>query len=263
MQVIISVCGKFWAFELAKQLLKRNYLKKLITSYPKFLVINDGIPKNKISSVSFIEFANQGWQKITAFMKIRFDLNYVISELFDKIASKKLEKSDIFVGWSSKSLNTLRKARKNDMKTIIECGSTHPFYQQKILKEEYKKFGLRYKGIHQKLIKKMLKEFEESDYIVVPSKFVEKTFIKENIPKEKLIHVPYGVNLNLFKQIEKKDDVFRIIFIGGLGLRKGVHYLLKAFSELKIPKLTLPKAIPSSIYLSSSGISVPLFSSLN
>ena len=59
MQVIISVCGKFWSFELAKQLLKRNYLKKLITSYPKFLVINDGIPKNKISSVSFIEFANR------------------------------------------------------------------------------------------------------------------------------------------------------------------------------------------------------------
>jgi hypothetical protein len=49
MQVTISVCGKFWAFELAKQLLKRNYLKKLITSYP----IISAICGNNMNIMSF------------------------------------------------------------------------------------------------------------------------------------------------------------------------------------------------------------------
>jgi glycosyltransferase involved in cell wall biosynthesis len=50
---------------------------------------------------------------------------------------------------------------------------------------------------------------------------------------------PYGVNLNQFKQVAKKDDVFRIIFAGGANIRKGFHYLLQAFNELNLPNCEL------------------------
>jgi hypothetical protein len=48
MKATISVGGRFHAFYLAQQLLKRGYLNKLITSYPKFEVIKYGIPKDKV-----------------------------------------------------------------------------------------------------------------------------------------------------------------------------------------------------------------------
>ena len=51
MRVAISIGGRFHLFNLAQQLLKRNALSQLITSYPKFEVAKYGIPKSLVSSV--------------------------------------------------------------------------------------------------------------------------------------------------------------------------------------------------------------------
>jgi len=198
MQVIISVGGKFHAFYLAQQLLKRGYLRQLIT-YPQFF----------------------------------------ISDSFDRIAAKKVKKADIFVGWSSFSLHSLRKAKELGATTIVERGSSHIEYQQEILKEEYDKFGLKFKGAHPRIVEKELEEYKEAEYISIPSLFVKKTFLKKGIPEAKLIHVPYGVDLGEFKQVPKEDNVFRVIYVGAMSLQKGVHYLLQAFFELKLPKSEL------------------------
>jgi len=48
MKVSVSVLGRFHAFYLAQQLLKREALCRLLTSYPRFEVINYGIPNEKI-----------------------------------------------------------------------------------------------------------------------------------------------------------------------------------------------------------------------
>ena len=37
MKINLSILGRLWTFDLAKQLQKRGYLNKLITSYPKFM----------------------------------------------------------------------------------------------------------------------------------------------------------------------------------------------------------------------------------
>jgi glycosyltransferase involved in cell wall biosynthesis len=50
-----------------------------------------------------------------------------------------------------------------------------------------------------------------------------------------LIQVPYGVNLANFYPVPKQEKIFRVIHCGNLSLRKGVHYLLQAFAELRLP----------------------------
>jgi glycosyltransferase involved in cell wall biosynthesis len=68
---------------------------------------------------------------------------------------------------------------------------------------------------------------------------VKRTFLERGVSADKLIHVPYGVNLAHFHPVPKQDDTLRIIFCGRIGLRKGVHYLLQAFYELKLPQAEL------------------------
>jgi glycosyltransferase involved in cell wall biosynthesis len=88
-------------------------------------------------------------------------------------------------------------------------------------------------------VEKELKEYEEADYITIPSSFVRRTFLEKGVPESKLIQVPYGVDLSAFKQVPKEDNIFRVMFAGGMTLRKGVHYLLQAFSELNLPNSEL------------------------
>lgn len=69
MKVTVVVGGRFHAFDLAKQLLKRNYLERLITSYPKFEVVKHGIPCNKTSSIFIKEVLQRSWQKLPRFLR--------------------------------------------------------------------------------------------------------------------------------------------------------------------------------------------------
>jgi len=237
MQVIISVGGRFHAFNLAQQLLKRNALKFIITSYPKFITKKWNLPDNKVKPVFIKEILERGYYKLPEFLKNLYNPQFFITEIFDKLASRKLEKADIFVGWSSFSLHTLRKAKNMGMKIVLEHGSSHTFYADKILKEEYEKFDLKTKPFqlaHSKIIEKEIKEFEESDYICIPSSFVKKTFLENGVSENKLIQIPYGVDLSNFKQIPKNDNIFRIVFAGTVCIRKGVQYLLQAFKELNL-----------------------------
>jgi len=239
MKVTISVGGRFHAFYLAQQLLKRGYLNKLITSYPKFEVVKYGIPKDKVGSLVIKEVMGRGWEKAPHFLKKIFNPQYLIHEVYDTLASGLYTKSDLCVAWSSFGLHTIRKAKNMGARTIIERGSSHMLYQQEILKEEYERLGVKPQLAHPKIVEKELREYEEADYIAIPSLFVKRTFLEKGFPEKKLLHIPYGVHLDEFRQIPKEDNVFRVIHAGAMTIRKGLHYLLQAFPELKLPHAEL------------------------
>ncbi len=239
MKVTIQVGGRFHAFDLAFQLEKRGFLHKLITSYPKFETVKYGIPRGKIESILVKEILQRGWKKIPGFLKSLYDPSPIINDIFDKLARRKIDKTDIFVGWTTKSLYSLRKAKSLGAAGVIEHGSAHSRFQKEIVEEEYAKYGINKKKNHPKNVDKAELEFEEADYISIPSLFAKRTFLEMGIPEDKLIHIPYGVDLSQFKQISKKDDVFRVVFVGGMTLQKGVHYLLRAFTELGLPNSEL------------------------
>ena len=108
-----------------------------------------------------------------------------------------------------------------------------------ILKEETKRQNLKDFQPNLKHWERELLEYEYTDYISVPSQFVYDTFTEFGISEDKLIKNPYGVNLEEFYPVEKEDDIFRVIHCGGISYRKGIPYLLEAFSQLNIKKSEL------------------------
>jgi glycosyltransferase involved in cell wall biosynthesis len=60
------------------------------------------------------------------------------------------------------------------------------------------------------------------------------SFVERGVPGRKPFVNPYGVNLGQFRRLPKRDHVFRVVFAGVMSLRKGVHYLIKAFAELRL-----------------------------
>ena len=235
MKITISVLGRFHLFYLAKQLQDHNFLARLITSYPKFETVKYGIKPENITSLLLHEIHNRIWRKISPFTESFINPQYMIFELFDRHAALHLMASgDIFVGLSGCSLHSLRRARRMGAKTVLERGSSHMLFQRRILTEEYRKFGLEKEVVHPKVVERELMEYQEADYISVPSHYVKETFVRQGIPAAKLIQTPYGVDLSNFHPVPKQDKNFRIIYCGGLSIRKGIPYLLQAFSELRL-----------------------------
>jgi len=239
MKITVSVGGRFHAFSLAQQLFKRGLLKRLITSYPTFEVEKYGIPKDLIKSIIIKEIIQRGWQMLPYSIRNVYNPQYLIHEIYDKLAMNYLLPSDIVVAWSGFGLHTINRAKDMGAITIIERGSSHILYANNILREEHEKHGIKTPSIHPKIVEKELKEYAAAGFIAIPSHFVKSTFVNQNIPEKKLLHVPYGVDLKRFKRTPKEDDIFRIIHCGSISIRKGVHYLLRAFHELKLPAAEL------------------------
>lgn len=233
MKVTISVNGRRHAFDFAEQLNKLGYLNQLITSYPTFKVEEWNIPKKYIRSLLPIEIFKRTIEYLPGNYYEKLDLAQ--NNVFDSMVSKILPiDSDVFIGWSGTSLKTIRKAKSYNIMTVLKRASAHIVEQKKILKEEYDKFQIRPKLPNKNIIQKELKEYEETDYIDVPSSFVKRSFIKHGIAENKLINVPYGVNLSYFHPTEKEDSIFRIVYAGRLSIQKGSHYLLRAVKELNL-----------------------------
>ncbi len=242
MKAIISSLTKFHAFRLAEQLDKRGYLHKLLTAFyskkktllPELRKDIENIDPGKVITNIFPLLMGNLFSKIPILN--HFDYS---AYLFDRWAKSQLDKCDILIVWSNVATHTLKAAKKYSLLTVLERGSTHILFQNEMLKEEYQRYGLKINPINERIIDEDLLNYSNADYISVPSKFARQTYIDRGIDPKKMIQIPYGVDLKTFRPVLKEDKIFRVIFVGGLSLRKGVHYLLEAFSELKLKNAEL------------------------
>jgi glycosyltransferase involved in cell wall biosynthesis len=235
MKIIISTPQRFWAFSLAEQLQKRGMLQKLIAGYfntkrnAKGYVIDQNKVVRNLLPIAMGHLPN----RVPLLKPLSGGAQYLAHELHDLWAGTQMEPCDIFVGWSGFSLRSMRKAKTLGARTVLERGSTHMLFQREILEAEYGRFGIKKRIVAPRVLAKELREYEEADYIAIPSSFVKKTFLEKGVPENKLIQIPYGVSLAHFRPAAKQDNVFRVMHIGG-NLRKGTHYLLQAMNELKL-----------------------------
>lgn len=80
-------------------------------------------------------------------------------------------------------------------------------------------------------------EWERADMIVGGSQFVAEGLETCGVDRERIRVIPYGVDPARFQPPELRDDgaadgPLRVLFVGEVGLRKGVPYLLEALAAL-------------------------------
>ncbi|NQW00552.1 MAG: glycosyltransferase family 4 protein [Rhodospirillales bacterium] len=231
MKVTVSVHGRYHGFELAKGLYARHCLDQLLTTYPAFLArrwVGAGAP---VKSAMALEIRRR--------LHARFGFgprpDLQIARRFGEFARDHVSAtSDIFVGWSSASLEAITPARAAGAKVIIERGSTHIAAQTEVLREAYRHFALPFAETDGEMIEREQQEYEQADRISVPSTHAARTFIDRGFASEKILVNGLGVDLGRFHAPPHRptDRPPRILFVGGIGLRKGVPWLLEAFAPL-------------------------------
>lgn len=239
MKVCVSVYSRFHAFDLARELHRRGHLGRLITSYPTFKAVEFGVPGEKVSSLLPLELVKRAWWKAPRSLRRRLDPLPMFADWFDRAACTRIPRdTDLYVGWSGLSERGLAEAKRLGAVTVLDRGAAHIEVQRDLLAQEYE--GRRDgHAISPRVIEKEKREYEMADYISVASNFVKRSFLEKGVPEGKLIVTPYGVDLGHFRQLPRRDEVFRVVFAGAMTLQKGVHYLLQAFAELRLPDAEL------------------------
>lgn len=234
-RVNVSVVGRFHAFDLARELQSHGLLGRLLSTYPKSVITRWGIAPDRALGAPLLE----GLNRLNAHQRLipkRRIAGCVATAIAHRARRELVGNADVFIGWTGSSLEALIAARDVGMLTILERGSSHCNEWRTLMRNENALFDQPFDEMYHFWQRELL-EYVLADYISVPSSFVRDSFIKHGVPAEKMLVNAYGVDLSAFRQVEKADDVFRLIYVGGLHRRKGAHYLLQAVSELDLPGL--------------------------
>ena len=251
MLIDISVGSRFWAFDLARELANRGHMRTLHTGYPSFSAERFGLDRSTLCSVWTHEPINRLLWQMRARGILRRNFDSALLRRYDRIVARRLRSgADLFIGWSGQCLFSLARAKELGMCTIVERGSTHIVSQRGILEQEQQKTGLPAEIPNVETVDQELAEYQLADYVAVPSAYVFRTFVAMGIAKEKLLLNPYGVNLSKF-QLEFRSapcaGSLRVIHVGRCSMRKGVHYLTQAVSEVDRAHVTFVGGIDRGI----------------
>lgn len=190
------------------------------------------------------------------------ELAHVSKIFIDKACRSFTSKTNLFLYYNGCGLESARHVREAGGITMVEAVNSHVLYQEQIMKEEHQRLGLHWRPFHRRETRRRILEYEEADRILVPSEFVRKSFIAQGINEAKIIKVPYPIRsvvgaTELPQRHQSNDDVFRILYVGSISLRKGVRYLIDAFGRVRHPRKELwivgPIISPSGL----EGISIP------
>jgi alpha-maltose-1-phosphate synthase len=165
---------------------------------------------------------------------------YINALLFDEWTARRIGDCDALIAISGAALKTGGLVQKRGGKFICDRGSTHQRYQERLIREEHSRWNIDAPISDLRDTIREEKIYETADAITVPSSFAKRSFIESGVPEHKIHMIPYGVHLGNFAKVaDPPKDAFEVLFVGALALRKGVPYLLEAFSQIKHPSKRL------------------------
>lgn len=238
-RVLIGSVGRFHSEYILEAFINRNILSKLISTSPssKYKKKNLSFIKNFLS-IGYIIYIRRFLNNYLSYL-----LNIFGNILFSFRLNKFIKKNNfnIFIIFSSNALSTFKLLDNNKkIIKILERGSTHYLHQLNLMNLLFKQNGFRYPS-DKYFLNKELKEYSLADYIVVPTNYVKKTFISNQISSSKLIVNPYGADLDIFKpltNLKKLNNGFiNCVFCGDASLRKGFHDLINFCDTYKKDKI--------------------------
>ncbi|HWT80998.1 MAG TPA: glycosyltransferase family 4 protein, partial [Candidatus Methylomirabilis sp.] len=98
--------------------------------------------------------------------------------------------------------------------------------------------------------RRRLRDIALADLVLVPSDHIAETLVEHGTSRQKIRVVPYAADCRRFRPLAGKrhDASCTFLFAGGITQRKGIKYLLEAWSRVRRPgwKLQLLGALPKN-----------------
>jgi starch synthase len=211
-----------------------GFLNRLYTGYPRWKVASP--PRQFVETFPWLWTSIAGAQRIGLQVSSP-SINRLKIKTFDSWLARRIAPCEVFHSLSSFGTATHMVAKQRyGAVTICDRGSSHIQHQEAVLRDEFDRRGVVWSGIDPWIIDRENQEYESCDLIFVPSNYARRTFLQRGVADKKLRVNPFGVDLQFFRKIPKRDDVFRVLYVGALSFRKGVAYLLEAIDAINLPK---------------------------
>ncbi len=241
MRIVQTVFQAFHHFDLARELEARHHLERIFSTWPRARLNREGLPPARLETfpwVQTLEYMMRRYHVLPAWLEDQ--TGYANALLFDEYTLRNIPPCDALIALSGSSLKTGRLVQQRGGIFLCDRGSSHHRFQEQIIAEEYRLWNLTPPQSDPRDLAREEAIYLQADGIVVPSHAAARSFIAMGVDPAKLKVIPYGVRLENFAPTgAPPTDRFEVLYVGVHEMRKGLPYLLQAFSQLNVGKKRL------------------------
>ena len=195
-----------------------------------------------------IDIPQRGWPKTCSrvigripLLRRRRDLLMLIDDVdFDSRLAPYVLDTQLFDGVMGQCCKTLELLNKRSTPRILTALNMHIDELADVLEEERRRLHISVPSfIHPQMRKRARREIELASQIRVISAGAKQSFVERGVEPGKIEIVLPAVDLDHFRPVEQKDDIFRVLAVLTIDPRKGIYYLLQAFEKAAIPRSEL------------------------
>jgi glycosyltransferase involved in cell wall biosynthesis len=170
--------------------------------------------------------------------------DWVYASLDHHVASHHLRDIDAVYAYEDGAATTFQAAKQQGILCLYDLPIVFYLTSRNIQVEEAERFpelapALQATQEPAWKLERKEQEIKLADHIFVPSSFVQNSLLEAGVKQETISVIPFGAPVDYFQPQPKPDKLFRVLFVGRVGPRKGVHYLLQAWQELSLPDAEL------------------------
>jgi glycosyltransferase involved in cell wall biosynthesis len=156
--------------------------------------------------------------------------------LFDAWANRKIPGGTHVFSSYGYAVECFRKARETGAYTFMDGGNSHFAHYWKVVSDEHARWNCDLPPFPRAWYERGLRSLELTDWVFSPSSYVNRSYLEQGFPEDRILHLPYPVNLANFSPepaAEIPASPLRVVCTGGVSLRKGFPYLLEAMRIIR------------------------------
>jgi glycosyltransferase involved in cell wall biosynthesis len=263
MKVAISCLGSRERYGMPVALSELNFLEVFFTDiyipltvskFGKYLKLSGGLaalfnrnhrclPFKKVKSFSRLGFEFRLQVRSTRHLNEHLQLALKYGSTFSNLVGKKLPyiEFDIFVAFTGEAKEAFEAIQISGRKVIKVLDQVDPgLLDYQSIHEEIKKhelWGESVDPLNAEYFERVREEYQLADHVIVNSEY-SKNMMQKWLGKKEISILPIPSS---FQRVRKQHisgtGKLRVLFLGTLSLRKGIHYTLEAFKYLIDMKL--------------------------
>ncbi len=196
-------------------------------------VIEAGVAEDfAAAAIGRLPFAARGWRRRSAHRLIQAAERQVAKQ-----AGRLAPAADLVVASYGTGRYAFEAVQRAGGRAVLSYPIAHNRFQMKLYEEESQlapEFAAalpRVDLLPAEYSERLELECQMADRIIVGSDFVKRSFLEMGYDARKIEITPYGVDSERFQPrlIPRADGIFRVLFVGQIGQRKGMSYLLRGY----------------------------------